>query len=196
MIERNDFLQLLADHRTDEVVVYTMSPYNFWGDLSPSPLNFFVAGAMGFASSVGLGIALAQPDRKVWVLDGDGSLLMNLGTLVTTAGHAPSNLVHFVLDNGIYELVGDVPTLRPAGFSFAGMASAAGIPRVHELTTAAEAQQAIPGVLDGDGPAFITVKVTRAPKKTVPGMKTFSDGADNVRRVRAGLTTGAVGALR
>src|SRR4051794_28174992 len=173
MIERNDFLQLLADHRTDEVVVFTMSPYNFWGDLSPSPLNFFVAGAMGFASSVGLGIALARPDRKVWVLDGDGSLLMNLGTLVTIANLAPSNLVHFVLDNGIYELVGEVPTLRPVGCSFTAMARAAGIRRAHELTTAADAQEAIPNLLYGDGSAFISVKVTRGPKKTVPGLKTF-----------------------
>src|SRR5690554_5849197 len=92
MIERNEFLDLLAERRTDEIVIFTMSPYTYWGEASPSPLNFFVAGAMGFASSVGLGVALAQPNRRVWVIDGDGSLLMNLGTLVTIADQAPANL--------------------------------------------------------------------------------------------------------
>ena len=78
MMNRNEMLKTLAQVRKDEFVVYTMSAMKGWLPYSDSPLDLFVAGAMGFASSVGVGLALAQPQRKVWVLDGDGSLLMNL----------------------------------------------------------------------------------------------------------------------
>jgi thiamine pyrophosphate-dependent acetolactate synthase large subunit-like protein len=187
VIERNEFLDLLAARRTDEIVVYTMSPYTYWGEASPSELNFFVAGAMGFASSVGLGVALAQPNRRVWVLDGDGSLLMNLGTLATISQQRPANLVHIVLNNGVYELVGHVPTPQPQQFSITGVARAAGIEQVHELTTRAEADERLSGILAESGPVLLNVRVGRAPKKTVPGLKTFSDGAQAVRSVRAAL---------
>src|SRR4051812_39770833 len=187
MIDRNEFLDLLAQRRTDEVVVYTMSPYNYWGDASPSPLNFFVAGAMGFASSVGLGVALAQPERRVWVLDGDGSLLMNLGTLATISQHRPANLVHIVLNNGVYELVGHVPTPQPEQFSITGVAREAGYERVHELTTLDDVNEQLSAIVAEEGPVLLNVQVGRAPAKTVPGLKTFSDGAEAVRRVRAAL---------
>jgi pimeloyl-ACP methyl ester carboxylesterase len=162
MIDRDEFLDLLAERRTDEIVVYTMSPYTYWGSVSPSPLNFFVAGAMGFASSVGLGAALAQPDRRVWVIDGDGSLLMNLGTLATIAQQAPANLVHIVMNNGVYELVGHVPTPVNDNLSLTGLASAAGIQTVHELSTLDEAKQQLPAILDEQGPVFLNVKVSFA----------------------------------
>ena len=108
-MNRNEMLKFLAQARRDEIVVYTMSAMKGWLPFSDSPLDLFVAGAMGFASSVGIGLALAQPQRKIWVLDGDGSLLMNLGTLVTIADQALPNLIHFVLENGIYEIPGQVP---------------------------------------------------------------------------------------
>ncbi len=187
MIDRNEFLDLLAERRTDEVAVYTMSPYTYWGAASPSPLNFFVAGAMGFASSVGLGIALARPDRRVWVLDGDGSLLMNLGTLATIAQQGPANLVHIVLNNGVYELVGHVPTPVTGKLSIPGLASAAGYATVRELASLDEAKQQLPSILAAEGPVLLNVKVGFAQPKTVPGLKTFSDGPQAVRDVRAAL---------
>ena len=187
MIDRNEFLDLLAARREDEIVVYTMSPYTYWGEASPSELNFFVAGAMGFASSVGLGMALAQPDRRVWVLDGDGSLLMNLGTLATISQHRPSNLVHIVLNNGVYELVGHVPTPQTNRFSITGVAREAGIDQVYELATRKEAEDRLTNILSAPGPVLLNAKVGRAPKKTVPGLKTFSDGAGAVRSLRAAL---------
>ncbi len=99
MMQRSKLLEILSEKRTDEIVVATMSAIKDWTRLSSSPLDFYVAGAMGYASSVGLGLALAQPNRRVIVLDGDGSLLMNLGTLVTMVGVQPKNLVYFVLEN-------------------------------------------------------------------------------------------------
>lgn len=91
---------------------------------------FYLQHAMGLASSMGLGIALARPERSVVVLDGDGSLLMNLGTLTTLARYRPRNLVHVVFDNASLLSVGGFPTATATGSDLAGMARAAGIPRV------------------------------------------------------------------
>jgi sulfopyruvate decarboxylase subunit beta len=90
---------------------------------------FYLQHAMGLASSMGLGIALAQPDRQVVVFDGDGSILMNLGGLTTLARYRPRNLVHVVFDNESLLSVGGFPTATSTGSDIAGMAAAAGVPR-------------------------------------------------------------------
>jgi sulfopyruvate decarboxylase subunit beta len=91
---------------------------------------FYLQHAMGLASSVGLGIALAQPERRVVVLDGDGSLLMNLGTLTTLARYRPPELTHVVFDNGSLLSVGGFPTATTTGTDLAAVARGAGIRRV------------------------------------------------------------------
>lgn len=91
---------------------------------------FYLQHAMGLASSTGLGLALCMPDQKVIVLDGDGSLLMNLGTLSTMARYRPRNLVHIVFDNESLLSVGGFPTATGTGTDLEGIARAAGIPRV------------------------------------------------------------------
>ncbi len=95
---------------------------------------FYLQHAMGLASSMGLGIALARPELQVAVLDGDGSVLMNLGGLTTLARYQPRNLVHVVFDNESLLSVGGFPTATSTGSDLAGIASAAGVPRV-ALTT-------------------------------------------------------------
>jgi sulfopyruvate decarboxylase subunit beta len=97
--------------------------------LGHRPNFFYLQHAMGLASSLGLGIALAQPSRPVVVLDGDGSLLMNLGGLTTLARYRPPNLVHVVFDNESLLSVGGFPTATSTGSDLAGMARAAGVPR-------------------------------------------------------------------
>lgn len=108
---------------------------------------FYLEHAMGLASSMGLGIALARPHRKVVVIDGDGSVLMNLGGLTTMARYAPPNLTHLVFDNESLLSVGGFPTATSTGSDLAGIARAAGIGRatsVHELDGfVAEARSAI-----------------------------------------------------
>src|ERR1700756_3329346 len=91
---------------------------------------FYLEHAMGLASSMGLGIALSLPQQKVFVIDGDGSLLMNLGTLSTMARYKPGNLVHIVFDNESLLSVGGFPTATSTGTDLEGIARAAGIPRV------------------------------------------------------------------
>ncbi|HEX6778503.1 MAG TPA: thiamine pyrophosphate-dependent enzyme [Ktedonobacterales bacterium] len=99
------------------------------------PNFFYLEHAMGLASSMGLGIALAMPDQQVIVIDGDGSLLMNLGTLSTMARYKPRNLLHIVFDNESLLSVGGFPTATSTGTDLAGIARASGIPQVREAGT-------------------------------------------------------------
>jgi sulfopyruvate decarboxylase subunit beta len=94
------------------------------------PNFFYLEHAMGLASSMGLGIALARPDQTVVVLDGDGSALMNLGTFTTLARYSPPNLVHIIFDNESLLSVGGFPTATSTGSDLAGIARAAGIEHV------------------------------------------------------------------
>lgn len=96
---------------------------------------FYLEHAMGLASSMGLGLSLSLPDHKVIVLDGDGSLLMNLGTLSTMARYRPGNLLHIVFDNESLLSVGGFPTATATGTDLAGIARASGVPTVMEAHT-------------------------------------------------------------
>ena len=99
------------------------------------PGFFYLQHAMGLASSMGLGIALGRPDLSVVVLDGDGSILMNLGGLTTLARYKPRNLIHVVFDNESLLSVGGFPTATATGSDLAAMAAAAGVPRTARVTT-------------------------------------------------------------
>src|SRR5450631_1026802 len=104
---------------------------------------FYLEHAMGLASSMGLGIALCMPEHKVIVLDGDGSLLMNLGTLSTMARYKPGNLLHIVFDNESLLSVGGFPTATSTGTDLAGVARASGVPLVVEANTLASLKDAV-----------------------------------------------------
>jgi len=106
-----------------------------------SPSNFYMLGSMGMSSSIGLGLALARPNRRVISLDGDGSILMNLGTLATIADQSPENYLLVILDNGCYGSTGCQPTCTCRKANLAEMARGAGISQVIEATTLKEIQQ-------------------------------------------------------
>ena len=97
------------------------------------PENFYMLGSMGMASSIGLGLALSQRNRRVLALDGDGSVLMNLGSLSTIACHAPENYLLIILDNGVYGSTGSQPTPICARTDLTKMVKAAGIADVREV---------------------------------------------------------------
>src|SRR5436309_6852895 len=111
---------------------------------------FYLEHAMGLASSMGLGIALALPDHKVIVIDGDGSLLMNLGTLSTMARYKPGNLLHIVFDNESLLSVGGFPTATSTGTDLAGIARASGVPSVKEANTLESLKGALTEALSGN----------------------------------------------
>src|SRR5436305_2284833 len=118
-------------------------------------------GCMGKASSLGLGVALGAPGRQVLVLDGEGSLLMNLGALVTIGAQAPKNLVHFVFDNSAYDTSGGQPTPGAGAVDFAGLAVKAGYRAGYSFDDAAEFREKLPAILEHDGPVLVTLKIPR-----------------------------------
>ena len=120
---------------------------------------FYLEHAMGLASSMGLGIALVMPEHKVIVLDGDGSLLMNLGTLSTMARYKPGNLVHIVFDNESLLSVGGFPTATSTGTDLAGIARASGVPSVMEANTPESLKAALTEALSGNTLTTIVSKV-------------------------------------
>ena len=120
---------------------------------------FYLEHAMGLASSMGLGIALALPEQKVVVLDGDGSLLMNLGTLSTMARYRPGNLLHIVFDNESLLSVGGFPTATSTGADLAGIARASGVPSAIEVRTPERLQESVRQALAGETLTTIVAKV-------------------------------------
>ena len=126
---------------------------------------FYLEHAMGLASSMGLGIALAMPRHKVIVIDGDGSLLMNLGTLSTMARYSPANLLHIVFDNESLLSVGGFPTATATGTDLAGIARASGVPQVMEADSLETLQASVTEALNSNTLTTIVSKVEAiAPK--------------------------------
>ncbi len=127
---------------------------------------FYLEHAMGLASSMGLGIALAMPDHQAIVIDGDGSLLMNLGTLSTMARYKPGNLLHLVFDNESLLSVGGFPTATSTGTDLAGIARASGIPQVIEANTPDALKSAVSDALASHTLTTIISKVEAIGPKT------------------------------
>ena len=120
--------------------------------------NFYMLGSMGLASSIGLGLALAKPKRRVMVLDGDGSVLMNLGTLATIALHGPKNLLLVILDNCCYGSTGSQPTCTCYCTDLAAVARGAGIREVENVDDI----EGLAQVLEGQGVVVAKVETGNA----------------------------------
>jgi sulfopyruvate decarboxylase subunit beta len=140
---RIDALRAIYDRLEKCIVVTIMGAVSAeLQSIGHRPNFFYLQHAMGLASSMGLGIALARPELQVVVFDGDGSILMNLGGLTTLARYRPKNLLHVVFDNESLLSVGGFPTATSTGSDIAGIAQAAGVPRtatVHELDAFSDA---------------------------------------------------------
>jgi phosphonopyruvate decarboxylase len=159
MIERpEDALRVLAAERGDAIVVPTMTTAPAWRSLAPGDLSVTCVGFMGGASSLGLGMALARPDRRVLVLDGDGSLLMQLGSLATVAGAAPRNLVHFLFKNGVYHTSGAQGIPGGLSVDFVMMARGAGYRMATSIDDLEDFRRRLRGLLDAEGPVFVELR--------------------------------------
>jgi thiamine pyrophosphate-dependent acetolactate synthase large subunit-like protein len=130
------------------------------------PQNFYTWGSMGLASSIGLGLALARPELRVVVLDGDGSLLMNLGSLATIGLLRPANLMVVVMDNEEYATTGGQPTPTAHGADLEGAARAMGIAGAVTVRSEAELRGAVRG-RESTEPVFVVAKV----KESAPTAK-------------------------
>ena len=134
--------------------------------LGHRPNHFYLQHAMGLASSTGLGLALCLPDQKVVVLDGDGSILMNLGSFTTMARYRPANLVHIIFDNESLLSVGGFPTATSTGSDLEGVARAAGVPCAVTVRTCDEFEAAALKAIRGRELTTIVAKVEAAGPST------------------------------
>jgi phosphonopyruvate decarboxylase len=162
-VRRQEAIAALARERGDAITITTEQAIGAWRAAVSEPANEItdhldIVGCMGAASTIGLGIAIAQPQRRVIVVDGDGSLLMQLGSLVSIAGAAPANFCHFVFENGVYETSGSQPLPGEGRFDLADMARAAGYAHVASFETQEVFAEALPGLLDRRGPVFVSVR--------------------------------------
>jgi sulfopyruvate decarboxylase subunit beta len=167
-----DALDALRAVRQDgDVVITTMAAARVWMTISAHPLDLvLVPSAMSHATSFGLGLALAQPQRRIIVCNGDGSMLMNLGSLVSITAAAPRNLAVIVFDNEVYEVTGSQPTPgstagRQGGsrVDFAAMARACGFHSVFSFTDRDRWAAEVGRVLGEPGPTFIALDVESVP---------------------------------
>lgn len=131
------------------------------------PRNFYLWGAMGGAAMVGLGLATAQPARRVLVITGDGEMLMGLGSLASIAVAAPSNLAIVVVDNERYGETGMQETHTAHGVDLPGMAASAGFVATETVRTEAELEAALPRIHTAPGPVLVTIKVSTAAQPMV-----------------------------
>ncbi len=160
MMKREECLEILHGLRgPDTVVVTTMSVVAPWARRSHGPLDFpSVGSALGHAADFAMGIALAQPHRPVWVLNGDGSMLMSLGTLVTICETPARNLILFVLQNDTFEVTGNQPIPGAGKLSFVQMARGAGFEQAEDFRTPHEMAERLPAILAQPGPSFVNLR--------------------------------------
>jgi sulfopyruvate decarboxylase subunit beta len=159
-MKRSDALTAIYPQLADAVVVTIMGAVAAeLQAIGHRPNFFYLQHAMGLASSMGLGIALARPEKQVIVFDGDGSILMNLGGLTTLARYRPRNLVHVVFDNESLLSVGGFPTATSTGSDLAGIAAAAGVPRTATVRTMDEFRRAFADALAARDLTTIVAKV-------------------------------------
>jgi sulfopyruvate decarboxylase subunit beta len=188
-MRRDLCFKILAKHIRDQIVVPVYQSAQEWHGIAPDhALTYYSIGAMGQASSCALGLAIARPDKRVVVLDGDGSLLMNLGTLVTIANQKPANLLHFLCQNGEYEANGSHPIPGRDQVDFAAMARAAGYRRTDTIDTLEDFEAKIAGLLTEPGPVFVALKLTAGPPPSQD--YAFIHGAPTRAAFKAALNKG------
>ncbi len=159
-MKARDAIDVLARHRGDAVAVCALGmAANEWWAATRSEDSFYMHGAMGFAASFALGLALSLPQVPVWLINADGSLCMNLGCLLTEASQAARNLKHFVVDNAVYQTVGGLPMVNGGRTDYVGIARAAGFARARAIETREELERQMPGITAEDGPSFTVLRV-------------------------------------
>jgi len=160
MINRLEATRYLIEQLSDEPIIASCGnpKFDLFTAAPKRKANFYMWNSMGMASSIGLGLAMARPDRKVIVLDGDGAVLMNLNSLTTAAAKAPSNLVHVVWDNAQYQLTGGQPTHTHGNADIAAIAGGAGFEQALTVDTFAAFKEALSRILSQPGPWILVAR--------------------------------------
>ena len=162
--------RLVSKLKNEEAVIGGIGNSNFdlW-NAGRRPQNFYMLGSMGLTAPIALGVALAQPKRRVFALEGDGSILMQLGSLATIAAVNPRNLTIIVWDNGLYQITGSQPTATAAAADVVEIARGAGIAQSAWADDEEDFERLVEGALNGDGPWFIAARIDgKAPTAQTP----------------------------
>ena len=154
-IKPEEALKAIAAARGNAICVPTMTTSPAWREIAPDDLSVGCVGFMGGASAMGAGLALARPERRVIVFDGDGSLLMQLGSLATIAGARPRNLVHLLFKNGVYHTSGAQGIPGGISVDFVQMAKGAGYRLVLRIDNLDDFKRRLPELLEAEGPVFV-----------------------------------------
>src|SRR5690349_18726098 len=156
--------RLVAKLKNEEAVIGGIGNTNFdlWA-AGHRPQNFYMLGSMGLAFPIALGVALAQPDRRVFALEGDGSLLMQLGALSTIATLKPKNLIMIVMDNGIYQITGAQPTPAASVADIVGIATASGLARSTWAADEEDFERLVDEAMAASEPSLIAVRIDDKP---------------------------------
>ncbi|HXY02192.1 MAG TPA: thiamine pyrophosphate-dependent enzyme [Terriglobales bacterium] len=163
-LDRRAAVARFLRRRSNELVITGLGSPSFdVAAAGDSPLNFYLWGAMGAAAMAGLGLALAQPKRRVLVITGDGEMLMALGSLATIGCEKPDNLSIVVLDNERYGETGMQPSHSGRGTDLAAVAQAAGFPKTYTIWTENEIDDLAKQVFTSRGLVFATIKVSADP---------------------------------
>jgi thiamine pyrophosphate-dependent acetolactate synthase large subunit-like protein len=159
MMHMADVVRVFAEHRGDAIVIPGRSG-RFWANVSETAFDLPLGDpAMGGHAGFALGVALAQPQRRVVLLDSEGDILMSLGMLATIAEQAPANFYHFVLDNEVYATTGGQPVPNAKNVAYDVLARGAGYPRAFAFTELDAFSRELPGILAVPGPVFVAAKV-------------------------------------
>lgn len=166
---REAYYRVLADSLDDETLVVTAlgNASYLWANVRDAPQNFYLEDAMGLAMPLALGVAVAQPDRKVVVVEGDGALLMHMGALVTVGAVAPDNLTILLIQNGVHAASGG-QALTNAELDFADIGRAVGIARCENVDSADSFKPALATALEGSGPSLLVLATEPDLKAVAP----------------------------
>lgn len=160
MMHTAELLQVFAQHRGDAIVVPGRGGRHWIRLTTRETLDVPLGDpAMGGHAGFALGLAIAQPNRRVVLFDSEGDILMSLGMLPTIAEQAPPNFYHFLLDNECYATTGGQPVPNAKTVAYDALARASGYPHAHAFTELAEFSVALPGILAQPGPVFVALKV-------------------------------------
>jgi thiamine pyrophosphate-dependent acetolactate synthase large subunit-like protein len=162
MINRQQLARVFVDALTDQLVVTGIG--NACNDVYAAgdrALNFYMRGSMGAAVPIAFGLARARPNDRVICVEGDGSVLMNLGALATVGSYAPDNLMIVILDNSAYQITGGQPTHTAAGIDLAAVARGCGIESASRVGTLGDFETALDQILGAPGPHVLVAQVDR-----------------------------------
>ena len=173
MMHTAELLKVFAEHRGDAIVVPGRGGRHWMKLTTREALDAPLGDpAMGGHAGFALGLALAQPNRRVVLFDSEGDILMSLGMLATIAEQAPANFYHFLLDNECYATTGGQPVPNAKTVAYEVLARGAGYPRAFAYTELPEFSRSLPGILAEPGPVFVALKVSPEVENTPIGRRT------------------------